>query len=234
MNQTKFLAFAVICFSLNASDRSFYSSIQVDQAKFKSQTITGTFDADPVPIRWANQYQADYKVGLGICFGFTPWKSIPSEFDVELGYRINTESALRSLSQPDLGRYSLEYYSIGGVIRFKNALGLGIGLDFRRETLGVLPYTPKTGWIPASATQIVTIYRPWAMISLTHEFFSGESVQPFVAARAGVALTKYDAPKGSDSSTPPPTDQYISAWTRKFARSLAPTFQIAIQSGIRF
>ena len=233
MNQKSLVTLAVLCFPLKASDQSFFSAIQADQTKFKSQTITGTFNADPVPIRWANQYQADEKIGLGVCFGYTPWKSARSEFDLELGYRISTESALRFRTQADLGRYSFEYYSLGGVLRFKNFIGLGVGLDLRRETLGILPYTPSAGSIPTSATQGVTIYRPWATLSLVHNFISGESVQPFVSMQAGVALTKYDAPNGSDGSIPP-TDDYISDWTRKFARSLAPTFQIVIRSGIRF
>ncbi len=154
------------------------------------------------------QVEADTKTVWGLRLGYSLVDLGPALFQVTAGYQPETSARLKgSLGGAPIGEGDLKesHWSAGVMFNFKAVVAVGLGVEFRSESL-------------KETTDSTTYNRPWARLTLGYAFPT-PGVKPFMGLEADFPLVSKSNEFGS---------------TADLLKSLAPKNQIGIYAGLRF
>jgi hypothetical protein len=227
MNFRRVMPLAGILLSMPLCAQSrFQVALAFDSLSPKSQSLIVPDTVHGTGLSLREDFNPETNQGLGLKVGYAPWASRTWDLSVLATYRPAVKSNVKFAVADSLGgsltgtfKLSVGYLGLGAQAAFHHGVDFGFTAEVRQEeVVGV--------GTDGNPDQKTTLTRPWLGAFAGFTLPLKSRVKPFVALSAALPLSQPSAL----GDNPLPTEET----DKKFLKSMAPTFQVALNLGIRF
>ncbi|HZU52976.1 MAG TPA: hypothetical protein VFF77_03715 [Holophagaceae bacterium] len=185
---------------------------------------TKTQSADPLGPSMPIDMKVDTWKAAGLRFGYNFMSVGPLEVQGNATVQFNNSEDFNwsdGSSSIKVGTVDYKYWAVGAAVNWNFLVRLGVGLEYRSESLS----SKYSAFVPSQYNTSTTYRRPWIRATAGYVFPS-PIVKPFIGIEAAIPVTSTSFSSSDLSGTNPNFD--------KLNKSLAPKAQYGIYAGIRF